>query len=165
MLHRLEFNSIDNKNVLSSIQGITSDGDADDVTRRGHGMSHEPVSRGFSSNPSAITPHTSNIHVSVDFNPRTEESWTLIRGLRPATNYSCFMRAENEIGLSPPSPRLRIQTDEEGAFFHYPSPCSLLLSSCASVSWELQAAVAVMTSFCSLSCQSRDKERAADLLQ
>lgn len=127
MLHRLEFNSIDNKNVLSSDEDGVRSGDREDAMRHrgghsGSSMSHHQASRAFSSNPSAITPHSSNIHVSVDFNPRTEESWTLIRGLRPATNYSCFMRAENEIGLSPPSHPLTIQTDEEGTFFPFSCP-------------------------------------------
>lgn len=97
MGQRLEFNSIENKNVLSS-DNEDPDGGAE---RRG------------SFSPPAITP-SSDIHVSVDFNPTNEQSWTLIRGVKPATNYYCFMRAENEIGLSPASQRLEIQTDEEG---------------------------------------------------
>jgi len=95
---RLEFNSIENKNVLS-FNNEDPDGGA--------------AGRRVSFSPSTITP-SSDIHVSVDFNPTNEQSWTLIRGVKPATNYYCFMRAENEIGLSPASQRLEIQTDEEG---------------------------------------------------
>ena len=116
--HPLEFNSIDNTNVLLSDnhQEASVPPDAESA-----------ASANVAAAAAAV--RSSKIHVSVDFSAAKEESWTLIRGVKPATTYYCFVRAENEIGLSPASPRLQVQTEEEGTCMTlHPRDCTRSLS-------------------------------------
>lgn len=123
---RLEFNSIDNRNVLSSDRLKSSSQSS--LTRDGEEKDGSMAAASSHQQSTSMT-SSSNIHVSVDFNPTNDQSWTLIRGVKPATNYYCFIRAENEIGLSPLSHRLEIQTEEEGKERDcYCMPCSVWVS-------------------------------------
>jgi hypothetical protein len=58
----------------------------------------------------------SRVNVTLD-SFAAQVSSSSVRRLRPATSYSCSLRAENEVGLSEPSEPVRITTKPEGASF------------------------------------------------